>query len=170
MSNRHGISRAMVRVASITRLQTRSRNRNRRVALMTLSPEPSAAPAQGENGLAFDPASLPTIESIGAESNIRAFLEAGVPGDLARAALRRVWSLDPAIRDFVGLSENSVGLQRAWCDGGLRTNRRGGSRAAFDAAVRRTGHNSRCGASACHIATRGRLSEASRRIRSGRVS
>jgi hypothetical protein len=69
--------------------------------------ETSAAPAQGENRLPFDPASLPTIESIGAESNISAFLEAGVPGDLARAALRRAWSLDPAIRDFVGLSENS---------------------------------------------------------------
>ena len=54
----------------------------------------SAALAQGENRLPFDPASLPTIESIGADSNIRAFLEAGVPGDLARAALRRVWSLD----------------------------------------------------------------------------
>ena len=67
----------------------------------------SAALTQGENRLLFDPASLPAIESIGAESNIRAFLEAGVPGDLARAALRRVWSLDPAIRDFVGLSENS---------------------------------------------------------------
>jgi hypothetical protein len=66
-----------------------------------------AALAQGENRLPFDPASLPTIESIGAESNISAFLEAGVPGDLARAALRRVWSSDPAIRDFVGLSENS---------------------------------------------------------------
>jgi hypothetical protein len=63
--------------------------------------------AQGENRLPFDPASLPTIESIGAESNISAFLEAGVPGDLARAALRRVWSSDPAIRNFVGLSENS---------------------------------------------------------------
>jgi hypothetical protein len=69
--------------------------------------ETSAALAQGENRLPFDPASLPTIESIGAESNISAFLEAGVPGDLARAALRRAWSLDPAIRDFVGLSENS---------------------------------------------------------------
>ena len=60
-----------------------------------------------ENILPFDPASLPTIESVGAESNIRAFLETGVPDDLTRAALRRVWSLDPAIRDFVGLSENS---------------------------------------------------------------
>ena len=63
--------------------------------------------ARGENRLPFDPASLPTIDSIGAESNIRAFLEAGVPDDLARAALRRVWSLDHTIRDFVGLSENS---------------------------------------------------------------
>jgi len=69
--------------------------------------EASAAPAQDETRLAFDDASLPTLESIGAESDIRAFLEAGVPGDLVRAALRRAWSSDLAIRDFVGLSENS---------------------------------------------------------------
>ena len=55
----------------------------------------------------FDPASLPAIELIGAGSDIRAFLAAGVPADLTRAALRRVWLSDPAIRDFVGLSENS---------------------------------------------------------------
>jgi hypothetical protein len=29
-----------------------------------------------------------------------------VPQDLARAALRRAWTVDPAIRDFVGLFEN----------------------------------------------------------------
>ena len=55
---------------------------------------------------AFDPASLPPIESITAESDIRAFLKPGVPPDLARAALRRAWSADPAIRDFIGLVEN----------------------------------------------------------------
>jgi hypothetical protein len=54
----------------------------------------------------FDPASLPPIESIGAESDIRAFLRPGVPPDLSRAALRRAWSADPAIRDFIGLVEN----------------------------------------------------------------
>jgi hypothetical protein len=54
-----------------------------------------------------DPALLPPIESIGAGSDIRAFLAAGVPADLTRAALRRAWSADPAIRDFIGLSENS---------------------------------------------------------------
>jgi len=55
----------------------------------------------------LDPASLPPIDSIGAGSDIRPFLAAGVPADLARAALRRAWSADPAIRDFIGLSENS---------------------------------------------------------------
>jgi hypothetical protein len=33
-------------------------------------------------------------------------MRAGVPEALKRAALRRVWSSDPAIRDFVGLNEN----------------------------------------------------------------
>jgi hypothetical protein len=55
----------------------------------------------------FDLASLPPIESIGAGSDIRAFLAPGVPADLARAALRYAWSADPTIRDFIGLSENS---------------------------------------------------------------
>jgi len=54
---------------------------------------------------AFDPASLPPIESITAESDIRAFLAAGVPAELTRAALRRVWTCDPKIRDFVGLAD-----------------------------------------------------------------
>src|SRR5205085_3079846 len=55
----------------------------------------------------FDPHNLPPIESIGVTSDIRPFLAAGVPADLTRAALRRAWSADPAIRDFIGLSENS---------------------------------------------------------------
>jgi hypothetical protein len=55
----------------------------------------------------FDITSLPPLESIGANSDIRAFLQQGVPMSLSRAALRRAWSADPAIRDFIGLSENS---------------------------------------------------------------
>src|SRR5215472_12372094 len=55
----------------------------------------------------FDAATLPPIESIGAASDIRPFLAPGVPVDLTRAALHRAWSTDPAIRDFIGLSENS---------------------------------------------------------------
>ena len=55
----------------------------------------------------FDPASLPAIDSIDALSDVRAFLAPGVPAGLTRAALRRAWAADPAIRDFVGLSENA---------------------------------------------------------------
>src|SRR5271156_6160417 len=54
----------------------------------------------------FDPASLPAIESIVAGTDIRSFLRAGVPWDLARQALRRAWTSDPEIRDFIGIAEN----------------------------------------------------------------
>jgi uncharacterized protein DUF3306 len=57
--------------------------------------------------VAFDLTKLPPIESITAESDIRAFLSPGVPPELTRAALRRAWAADPKIRDFIGLSENS---------------------------------------------------------------
>jgi uncharacterized protein DUF3306 len=55
----------------------------------------------------FDLASLPSLDSITAVTDIRAFLMPGVPTDLARAALRRAWTADPAIRDFKGLAENA---------------------------------------------------------------
>jgi hypothetical protein len=55
----------------------------------------------------FDLTSLPTIASISAETDLRAFLGPGVPPELTVAALRRAWSADPTIRDFIGLSENS---------------------------------------------------------------
>jgi Protein of unknown function (DUF3306) len=54
----------------------------------------------------FDLASLPPIESITATSDIRPFLAPGVPEQLTRAALRRLWAIDPMIRNFVGLAEN----------------------------------------------------------------
>jgi hypothetical protein len=55
----------------------------------------------------FDATNLPPIASIGAGSDILPFLASGVPADVTRTALRRAWSTDPAIRDFIGLSENS---------------------------------------------------------------
>src|SRR5262245_19745011 len=54
----------------------------------------------------FDPAQLPPLDSIGADTNIAAFLGKEVSPDLTRAALRRAWTSDPAIRNFVGLVEN----------------------------------------------------------------
>jgi hypothetical protein len=68
---------------------------------------PEAPNSVQEPGQLVDIASLPPIESIGTGFDIRPFLAPGVPADLARVALRRAWSADPAIRDFIGLSENS---------------------------------------------------------------
>src|SRR5262249_35605997 len=75
--------------------------------------KPAAAPPAKESvgpkpdEPAFDISTLPPIESITAVSDVTAFLRAGVPADITRAALRRVWTADPAIRDFVGLAENA---------------------------------------------------------------
>jgi hypothetical protein len=55
--------------------------------------------------LPFDRATLPPIDSITAETDIRAFLAPGVPAETTRAALRRAWVTDAKIRDFVGLAE-----------------------------------------------------------------
>jgi hypothetical protein len=65
---------------------------------------PSAAAASDAIAL-FDPTTLPPIESIAADTDIRAFLAPGVPPELARSALRRAWAADPKIRDFVGLAD-----------------------------------------------------------------
>ena len=54
----------------------------------------------------FDPASLPSIDAIGVDTDIRGFLQSRVPAELTRAALRRAWASDPAIRDFIGIAEN----------------------------------------------------------------
>lgn len=54
----------------------------------------------------FDPASLPSIEMITVDTDIRGFLQSRVPAALTRAALRQAWASDPAIRDFIGIAEN----------------------------------------------------------------
>jgi hypothetical protein len=66
------------------------------------APKPVAKPEPE-----FDVTTLPPLESISALTDVTAFLQKGVPAELTRAALRRVWTADPAIRDFVGLAENA---------------------------------------------------------------
>jgi Protein of unknown function (DUF3306) len=79
----------------------------RRVAAVSSNVEPGSA--QDDNvsaGELFDPASLPPIEAITVDTDIRAFLQSRVPAELTRAALRRTWVSDPVIRDFIGIAEN----------------------------------------------------------------
>ncbi len=70
-------------------------------------PEPDAVPV-GQNAEVvgpFDPASLPPVDAITFDTNIRPFLQGRVPAALTRAALRQAWTSDPAIRDFIGIAE-----------------------------------------------------------------
>ncbi|MFX8512285.1 DUF3306 domain-containing protein, partial [Acinetobacter baumannii] len=66
------------------------------------APAPPAAGSATPPALEFDPASLPPVESLTPESDLAPFLRPEVPAALRQAALRRLWSLDPTIRDFVG--------------------------------------------------------------------
>jgi hypothetical protein len=54
----------------------------------------------------LDLSTLPSLESITAETDVRVFLQKGVPAELTRAALRRAWVADPSIRDFIEVAEN----------------------------------------------------------------
>ncbi len=64
-------------------------------------------PETKEDENELDLSSLPSIDEINAATDITAFLGKGIPRELSRAALRRAWTTDPAIRDFVGLAENA---------------------------------------------------------------
>lgn len=72
---------------------------------------PVAAPAPSQPAVTTEPeidlSKLPPIDSITAATDITEFLRKGIPAELSRAALRRAWAADPAIRDFVGLAENA---------------------------------------------------------------
>jgi hypothetical protein len=90
----------------LTRWSRRKREEEQE-SLAAAAPQPDIEPeavslkAQIEEP-AFDVSILPEIESLTAESDISAFLQRGVPEALKNAALRRIWSSDPAIRDFIG--------------------------------------------------------------------
>jgi hypothetical protein len=91
------------------------RKREAKVAADAPPPtEPAEAPSPAPSGTTENPAdaevdfsSLPPIESITGATDVTAFLREGIPPELSRAALRRAWAADPAIRDFVGLAENA---------------------------------------------------------------
>ena len=69
--------------------------------------QPAPPPETKDDETEFDLSSLPSIDEINAATDITAFLGKGIPRELSRAALRRAWATDPAIRDFVGLAENA---------------------------------------------------------------
>ena len=74
-------------------------------------PGPDATPAgvgttpAAASAPEIDLTKLPSLDSIGANTDISVFLQPGVPSALKHAALRRAWSADPAIRDYIGPAE-----------------------------------------------------------------
>jgi hypothetical protein len=64
------------------------------------APRPQACPIPGLPEI--DLSLLPKIEDLTPASDFSLFLRPGIPAALRSAALRRMWSLDPAIRDFIG--------------------------------------------------------------------
>ena len=77
----------------------------------------AAAPVLAEDNEATKP--LPRLEDLTAESDLSAFFRKGVPQALKSEAMRRMWSLDPAIRDYVGPAEyawdfNEAGSMRGF--------------------------------------------------------
>jgi len=68
-------------------------NANAAATPLSEKPEQLSAPQSVLNA-----ASLPPIDAIGLGSDIRPFLDPGVPQSLTREALRRAWVTDPPIR------------------------------------------------------------------------
>src|SRR5262249_55851416 len=89
-----------------SRLKRQSASKIKRKTELRESAEPSGVavtpPANGDESVrtetcatpALDPTSLPSIESITADTDIRIFLQSGVPTNLTEAALRRAWVRD----------------------------------------------------------------------------
>lgn len=65
-----------------------------------------AAPAVGgDQGEAAEPLDLPDIDSLTRDSDYSVFMRAGVPADLRRQALRKLWRSDPVLANLDGLND-----------------------------------------------------------------
>jgi len=64
-------------------------------------PPAADAPVERPPLTAAEIAALPPVETLTPLSDIAPFLRKGVPALLRNAALRRMWTLNPAIRDYV---------------------------------------------------------------------
>jgi hypothetical protein len=77
-------------------------SQRKREALRQAPPELEAEPVPVADETPLDLESLPKLEDLTGASDITAFLQKGIPASLRNAALRRVWALDPSVRDYVG--------------------------------------------------------------------
>ncbi len=81
-----------------------SRQKQQQAKQPDAKPPVAAKPEEPEPEI--DLSKLTKVEDLTAESDITQFLQKGVPEALQKLALRKMWSLDPQIRDFVEVAEN----------------------------------------------------------------
>lgn len=67
--------------------------------------QPAGAQDNEADEIAFE--DLPPIDSIDASTDLTPWLRKKIPDAWKQAALSRVWATDPAISQFIGISENS---------------------------------------------------------------
>lgn len=71
----------------------------------TPTSDPAEPVAEPEAEAEFDPATLPSIDSLTAESDFSVFLKKGVPSALRNAALRKLWVTEPSVVNYKALVE-----------------------------------------------------------------
>jgi hypothetical protein len=86
---------------------TRRKTEQREQALADAAPNfpPAEGAAKAVPSAAVAPDQLPSIDDLTAESDFTAFLKAGVPEELKRLALRKLWRTDPVFANLDGLVE-----------------------------------------------------------------
>lgn len=68
------------------------------------SPPPAAEPAPAAQSP--DELPLPSLDDITPGADVKAFFAPHVPEALRKAALRKLWTTDPIIKDFIEIAEN----------------------------------------------------------------
>ncbi len=68
-------------------------------------PDPAIEPVAAPQPEPIDLASLPSIESLTADSDFTVFLRPGVPDALRNAALQKLWRTEPSVVNYVPLVE-----------------------------------------------------------------
>lgn len=69
------------------------------------SPASTPAPEDSSDSDEIDLSTLPDIDSMSAESDFSVFMQNGIPDELRKRALQRLWRLDPAFGHIDGLLE-----------------------------------------------------------------
>ena len=88
----------------LSRWSQRKREAAKEAQAKALAPAPASAPApstpQEPEEEDFDLSLLPKLEELTPSTDLTLFFKKGVPEALRNAALRKIWALDPAIRDY----------------------------------------------------------------------